>query len=243
MRLSAVNRRTAAQTAVLERSANAAGVRVANVPKTAVRPLSVAMKEGSAAEHDAAEQSPFVTELLAGRVNGRGYADYLRRLRVIYGALEEAVRARRDDPLVAAVYDPALERLSAVDADLRHWAPGAARDVSSPAAAAYRDRIAGASWGGALLAHHYTRYLGDLSGGQAIGKILDRTFDLDGAGLAFYRFPVRPKPYKDSYRARIDGLTLDADEIAQAVDEVKVAFRLNQALFDELAENLPAYRQ
>ena len=201
------------------------------------------MKEGSAAEHDAAEQSPFVTELLAGRVNGQGYADYLRRLRMIYGALEKAVRARRDDPLVAAVYDPALERLSAVDADLEHWAPGAPHEVSSPSAATYRDRIAGASWGGALLAHHYTRYLGDLSGGQAIGKILDRTFGLNGAGLAFYEFPVRLKPYKDSYRARLDALSLGAEEIDRAVDEVKVAFKLNRALFDELGEYLPVYQQ
>ena len=95
----------------------------------AVQPLSVAMKEGSTAEHEAAEQSPFVSELLAGRVNGQGYADYLLRLRVVYGALEDAVRARRDDPLVAAVYDPALERVSAIDADLEHWAPGAAHEV------------------------------------------------------------------------------------------------------------------
>ena len=209
----------------------------------AVQPLSVAMKEGSTAEHDAAEQSPFVSELLAGRVNSRGYADYLLRLRVVYGALEDAVRGRRDDPLVAAVYDPALERVPAIDADLQHWAPGAAHGVQSPAAQAYRDRIAGAPWGGALVAHHYTRYLGDLSGGQIIGKMLDRTFGLGGAGLAFYEFPVRAKPYKDEYRARLDGLVLDADEVGRAVDEVKVAFGLNQALFDELAGNLPAYRR
>jgi heme oxygenase len=209
----------------------------------AVRPLSVAMKEGSTAEHDAAESSPFVSELLAGRINGQGYADYLLRLRVVYGALEDAVRARRDDPLVVAVYDPALERLTAIDADLDYWAPRAAHEVESPAAQAYRDRVTGASWGGALVAHHYTRYLGDLSGGQIIGKILDRKFGLGGAGLAFYEFPIRPKPYKDAYRARLDGLGLDTDEIASAVDEVKVAFRLNQTLFDELADNLPAYRR
>ena len=209
----------------------------------AVQPLSVAMKEGSTAEHDAAEQSPFVSELLAGRVNAQGYADYLLRLRVVYGALEGAVRERRDDPLVAAVYDPALERLAAIDADLEHWAAGAAHGAESPAAQAYSDRITGASWGGALVAHHYTRYLGDLSGGQIIGKVLDRTFALDGAGLAFYEFPVRAKPYKDAYRTRLDGLVLDADAIDRAVDEVKVAFGLNQALFDELADNLPAYRR
>jgi heme oxygenase len=208
-----------------------------------VQPLSAAMKEGSTAEHEAAEQSPFVAELLAGRVNAHGYADYLRRLRVVYGALEDAVRTRRADPLVAAVYDPALERVAAIDADLEHWAPGAAHVVDSRAAQAYRDRIAGASWGGALVAHHYTRYLGDLSGGQIIGKMLDRTFDLNGAGLAFYTFPVRAKPYKDEYRARLDGLVLDADEIGRAVNEVKVAFGLNQGLFDELAGNLPDYQR
>ncbi|MCV7179824.1 biliverdin-producing heme oxygenase [Mycolicibacterium sphagni] len=200
------------------------------------------MRDGSAADHDAAERSPFVAELLGGNVNAQGYVDYLLRLRLVYAAIEDAVRARRDDPLVAAVYDPALERLSAIDADLDHWAPGIGREVDSAAAATYRDRVAGFSWGGDLLAHHYTRYLGDLSGGQAIGRILDRTFDLGGAGLAFYEFPLRAKPYKDEYRARLDGLGLAAAEIDRVVDEVKVAFRLNQALLTELGENLAAYR-
>jgi heme oxygenase (biliverdin-producing, ferredoxin) len=206
------------------------------------QPLSVALKEGSAVEHARAEQSPFVTELLAGRVNDRGYADYLLRLRVVYGALEDAVRARRHDPMVAAVYDPMLERLPAIDADLSYWKPHGGSEIQSPAAEAYRDRIAEASWGGALVAHHYTRYLGDLSGGRAIGKILDRTFALKGAGLAMYRFAMRPKPFKDRYRARIDALCLDPDAVRCAVDEVKVAFGLNQAMFDELSGNLPAYQ-
>lgn len=215
-----------------------------SMPSTAeaIRPLSVALKEGSAAEHDAAEQSPFVAELLAGRVGARGYTDYLLRLRVIYSALEDAVRAHRDDPLVAAVYDPALERTAALDADLAYWAPEGAGGPDSPAANAYRDRIAAAGWGGALVAHHYTRYLGDLSGGQAIGRILDREFGLGSAGLAFYDFPLRVKPYKDGYRDRLDGLGLGAADVDRVVDEVKVAFGLNQAVFDELSENLPSYR-
>lgn len=150
------------------------------------------MKEGSAEEHARAEQSPFVTELLAGRVNNRGYADYLLRLRVIYAALENAVRSRRDDPMVAAVYDPLLERLPAIEADLKHWNTHGSNEIQSPAAEAYRARIAAASWGGALVAHHYTRYLGDLSGGQAIGKVLNRTFAPGGAGLAMSDSPYAP---------------------------------------------------
>lgn len=206
--------------------------------------LSTAMREGSMAEHEAAENAPFVSQLLAGHVNERGYADYLLRLRVVYAALEDVVRRHAGDPLVDAVRDPALERLASIDADLDHWAPGTDRAVDSPAAETYRERLLGASWGGAVLAHHYTRYLGDLSGGQAIGTLLGRTFGLeDGDGLAFYAFPEIPKtkPYKDAYRARLDGLGLGTLDTERVVAEVKVAFRLNQALFVELSERLPSY--
>jgi heme oxygenase (biliverdin-producing, ferredoxin) len=208
---------------------------MSSVAVPSVRRLSVAMKDGSAAEHLAAEQTPFMSELVGGRVTAAGYAEYLLRLRSVYAALEDAIRARSDDHMVAAVYDPALERLPAIDADLEHWLPGATPDVDSPAATAYRDRLAGLTWGGSLVAHHYTRYLGDLSGGRAVGKIVDRTFGLGGAGLAFYEFPVRPKPYKDAYRDRLDALHPDPDEIDRIVDEVRIAFGLNHALLDELS--------
>ena len=94
-----------------------------------------------------------------------------------------------------------------------------------------------------LVAHHYTRYLGDLSGGQSVGRALHRAFDLNGAGLAFYDFPIaKPKPYKDAYRARLDALDLRPADVDRVVEEVKVAFRLNQAVFDELGRDLDSYR-
>jgi len=208
-------------------------------------PLSTAMRDGSKVEHEAAEGSVFMTELLAGRVAEAGYAAYLLRLRVVYDALESAGRAHHHDPLVGAVHDQDLERLAALDADLDHWAPGGDRSVDSPAADRYADRIrtAAAEWGGAHVAHHYTRYLGDLSGGQAIGRILDRDFDLGGRGIAFYAFASipKPKPYKDAYRARLDALGTTPAEKARIVSEVQEAFRLNRALFAELGERLPEY--
>jgi heme oxygenase len=208
--------------------------------------LSAAMREGSMAEHQAAEDSSFMADLLGGKVNERGYADYLLRLRVVYATMEEIVTAHGDDAAVAAVADVALERLAAIDADLDHWlAEGEERTVDSPAAQAYRQRLldAAAEWPTLMVAHHYTRYLGDLSGGQAIGRILDRTFELDGAGIAFYDFPEIPKPkiYKDGYRARLDALDLTPEEQERVVTEVKTAFQLNQALFVELGQHLEAY--
>jgi heme oxygenase (biliverdin-producing, ferredoxin) len=216
---------------------------------TATEPsLSQAMKSGSQAEHEAAEGSDFMAELLGGRINEQGYAAYLLRLRTVYLTLEEILRERAHDPVVAAVHDPALERLAAIDADLEHWAPGASRHVESPAAAAYSSRLreaGAATTGGALAAHHYTRYLGDLSGGQAIGRILDRCFDLGGRGISFYSFAEipKPKPYKDAYRARLDALALSPQAVTDVVEEVKIAFRLNQDLFSELGTQLETYRR
>jgi heme oxygenase len=214
--------------------------------------LSTAMREGSMAEHEAAENAPFMGELLGGRLNRQAYADYLLRFRVVYAALEQAVRAHAADPMVATLYDAALERLAAIDADLAYWSPDVdpTAPVDSPAATAYRDRIVAAAaeaaqgWGGALVAHHYTRYLGDLSGGQAIGRILDRTFDLDGQGVAFYEFAEipKPKPYKDRYRAALDAIEVDAEGVTRVVDEVRAVFALNQAIFVELGQDLDAYR-
>ena len=213
-------------------------------------PLSTAMREGSRAEHEAAEGSSFIGELLAGRVSEAGYAAYLMRLRAVYAALESVGRSFAEDPYVAAVHDRDLERLACLDADLAHWAPagGSPSPVleESPATSAYVERLhASAAWGGLYVAHHYTRYLGDLSGGQAIGRTLDREFELGGRGVSFYAFDAVPKvkPYKDAYRARLDALGSSPADTARIVAEVQVAFRLNRALFAELGALLPSFRR
>ena len=210
--------------------------------------LSAAMKEGSAVEHDEAEHSAFMDELLGGRINAAGYADYLRALRRVYATLETLGRALSDDPVSGPVIDAGLDRLAAIDADLDFWAPGETHESDSEAAASYAAAIAASAvWGGLYLAHHYTRYLGDLSGGQAVGRILDRAFDLDGQGLAFYDFAEigKNKPYKDVYREKLDviGATLSPEDRIRVVDEVRKAFQLNHDLFAELGRNLDAYRR
>ncbi len=210
--------------------------------------LSVAMKEGSAVEHDEAEHSVFMDELLGGRVNEAGYVAYLRALRPVYATLETLGRELTDDAVTGSVIDAGLDRLAALDADLEYWAPGESHETDSAAAAAYAAAIAAsAGWGGLYLAHHYTRYLGDLSGGQAVGRILDRAFELDGQGLAFYDFAEigKNKPYKDLYREKLDaiGAQLSPEDRLRVVEEVRKAFHLNHDLFTELSRNIEAYRR
>lgn len=214
---------------------------------TAVEPLSTLLRDGSRAEHTAAEGSRFMRVVLDGQISREAYGDYLLRLHGVYSALERVGRELAADAMASAVVDPALARVPALESDLDFWVGAQWRDrrLDSAATAAYVRRVEQAGeWGGLFVAHHYTRYLGDLSGGQAIGRILGRAYDLtDGLGLAFYDFAQipKPKPYKDAYRARLDALELSGVERERILDEVKVVFGLNGALFDELSAGLPGH--
>lgn len=217
------------------------------VTVTLVQPgtLSTMMREGSRPEHQAAEQSGFMEALMGNRVNQTGYAQYLAMFRPIYAALEEVSEALLDDEIASVVIDSDLYRLPSIDKDLDFWSTWGIEVVDSPAVAAYVTRVhESAKWGGYFLAHHYTRYLGDLSGGQAIGRILGRSFGLEaGEGLAFYEFSGIPKPkiYKDAYRAKLDAIPLSAEDRERVVAEVRSTFGLNQAIFEELGENIDQY--
>lgn len=214
--------------------------------------LAALLREGSQEEHRSAEGQSFVTELLAGRVSATGYLAFLTRLVAVYDALESVGAALADDPYAHALVDPALHRSAALREDLTFWSRQSGHDVDalhvdaavgqvmrdSPATAAYVDRVLdSATWGGLYVAHHYTRYLGDLSGGQAMSRVLTRTFGLcPPEGVRFFEFTQIPrvKPYKDGYRARLDALPLDGAGRARMLAEVKVAFALNEGLFAEL---------
>lgn len=216
----------------------------------ATTPLSVAMREGSRAEHDKAEHSGFTTDLMAGKINALGYLHYLEGLRTVYRALEEVGRELATTSPVDGIHDTQLERSAALDEDIAYWTDRAGTPEGHPSAAAdaYAERVrATVDNPVRYAAHHYTRYLGDLSGGLAIGRVLARTYDLDpgGIGLAFYRFAEidKPKVYKDAYRAALDAMPVTDEQRDDLIDEVKAAFHCNQAFFAELGESAATYRQ
>ncbi|MCK6211572.1 biliverdin-producing heme oxygenase [Georgenia sp. EYE_87] len=202
-------------------------------------PLSGQLREGTRAEHRAAESQEFVERLLAGELDVAAYADLAAQQLEIYGALEDSDAAMRRDPRSAGLVMPDLERVPSIERDLAHLYGAGWRDAIRilPATGAYAARLRDAA---ARLpeyaAHAYTRYLGDLSGGQIIKRMMQRRYGMGAEGLAFYDFPgiPRTKPLKDLYRERLDALGLDVSETARAVAEAQEAFRLNRAMFDEL---------
>ena len=89
-----------------------------------------------------------------------------------------------------------------------------------------------------LVGHHYTRYLGDLSGGQILKGIAEKALDLPrNEGLHFYDFPKieDKKEFKTKYREGLDKVTTDTSKINDIIAEANYAFRLNMYMFDGLS--------
>ncbi|WP_327785624.1 biliverdin-producing heme oxygenase [Arthrobacter sp. 18067] len=89
-----------------------------------------------------------------------------------------------------------------------------------------------------LMAHHYVRYLGDLSGGQIISALVQRHYGLTPEGLNFYAFKEigKIKPYKDAYRARLDATDFSAAERSEILNYAAEAFETNRQVFVDLME-------
>ena len=93
------------------------------------------------------------------------------------------------------------------------------------------------------MGHHYTRYLGDLSGGQILKNIAQKAMNMQGdAGLRFYVFDdiADEKAFKTTYRSAMDTLPIDQAMADRIVEEANHAFHLNMNMFKELEGNLVA---
>lgn len=211
-------------------------------PVATAAPLSTALREGTREQHSQAEGMQFVEALLAGRLGRAAYTDLAVQQLAVYTALEHAGGLLRGAGADHGLVFDELTRVPAIERDLAYLLGPAWRDRVEvlPATRAYAERLVDCATDLCrYAAHAYTRYLGDLSGGQVVKRMVQRHYGLGDAGVQFYDFPEihKLKPFKDVYRDRLDRLPLDAAQRAAVVDEARVAFRLNQAMFAELGEH------
>ncbi|HCS56660.1 MAG TPA: biliverdin-producing heme oxygenase [Gordonia polyisoprenivorans] len=205
-------------------------------PATQPVAVSTRLREATAVAHQQAENSPFIDDLMSGRLDVAAYRRLAEQLFFVYRALESVGDALAEDPVGGAVHDERLRRVPRLRTDLA--ALGSDVDAVSPlpAVAAYVEAIeATRSDAARHVAHHYTRYLGDLSGGQVVAHRMRQHYGVEDSALSFYAFDIdKLKRYKDAYRDRLDALPLDDAGVDRLVAEAVRAFEHNQALFADL---------
>lgn len=204
-------------------------------------PLSVRLRAETRAAQGATQRSGFLGALAAGRLPLRAYADLIAQHWFIYEALETAAAAMIDDPVAGAFVDRELDRLPWLEADLIFLdGPGwANRIVARTATTTYCTRLREAALASApgFIAHHYARYLDDLSGGRYLGPAVARSYGLKGDGHRFFVFPgVEPVAFKARYRRLLDAVSWSRSQERMFLTEVAEAYRLNIALLTELKE-------
>ncbi|WP_328474018.1 biliverdin-producing heme oxygenase [Streptomyces sp. NBC_00448] len=212
-------------------------------PLPVAAPFSTVIRTASQDLHTQVNNTEFMSDMLGGRLGVEAYARYTEQLWFVYRALEDGSAALADDPVAGPFLYPELLRVPSLERDLDHLrGPGwRQKAVPVPATAAYTARIAevAASWPAGYVAHHYTRYLGDLSGGQVVRDTAQKTwgFDHKGDGVRFYVFDAIPNPaaFKREYRTLLDAMPLDAADQDRVIAESRLAFTFNGSLLAELA--------
>ena len=197
------------------------------------------VKRATLQVHDESKESLFATSLMAGELDPSAFAQWLLALLPVYTTLETSLIAQRSDPWIHIFDHRKLDRRRRIANDLQFL--GFDPDTSPstlPASSAYSSVVQEASQDPVrLLAHHYTRYLGDMIGGRVIARCLDEKYGIDAAGRTCYDFSELGDVfhYRKQYRVLVDLMPWSTDERSRFIDETQAAYRVNRLLFDELA--------
>ena len=198
--------------------------------------------EGTKQSHSAAENTKFVSSFLRGVVSKKGYRQLVANYYFIYQAMEVEVLRLKDDPVVGPLNMKELyrHRRLAKACEYFYGDDWAKTIYPTEACQQYVNRIREVAHDQTelLVGHHYTRYLGDLSGGQILRNIAKNSLKLDDGGLDFYEFDIEnKKEFKNNYRATLNTLPVTESQVSAIVSEANYAFRLNMFMFEELEGN------
>ena len=196
-----------------------------------------------------AENTGFVACFLKGVVEKTSYRKLIGDLYFVYQAMEEEIDrlVKEDHPIIKHIGFKELCRKETLENDLKfYYGKNWINEIKiSDSAQLYVNRIRSIAIESPelLVGHHYTRYIGDLSGGQILKKIAQKALNLEGEnGLNFYKFELidDEKEFKKSYSETLNKLPIDQQVADKIVEEANEAFQYNMKMFNELEGNLIA---
>ena len=211
--------------------------------------LATQLREGTKKSHTMAENTGFVSCFLKGVVDKSTYRKLIADLYFVYFTMEEELSRliKEHHPVVSLIDFEELNRCGSLEEDLSFYFGENWNNLLpvSSSAKAYKDRIKhiAVTQPELLIGHHYTRYIGDLSGGQILKRIAKKAMNISGEnGLKFYEFAQikDPKEFKLKYSQTLNSLPIDQKMADSIVDEANLAFKYNMDMFKELEGNLIA---
>ncbi len=212
--------------------------------------LASELREGTKHSHTLAENTAFMKCFLKGIVDREVFRKLMANLYFVYCELETAIQNNLDNPVVKAIYFAEIERKANIEKDLAYYYGENWQDLISPleAGKTYVNRIkeVAVTNPSLLVAHAYVRYMGDLSGGQSLKKIVRKALNLpENEGTRFHEFEAFPTPeerrnFKFTYRDTLNELHLDPVLAAEIIEEANYAFRLNRDVMHELEPDVKA---
>jgi heme oxygenase len=204
--------------------------------------ILAAMRDRTHRLHTEAERSGIVRDVLRGTASKDGYALLLRNLHPVYQALEDGLERHKRTELLCGLARSELYRSAAIEADLDAIAgpgwPALLPLLDAARCYAARVAVAGEGDGALLLAHAYTRFLGDLSGGRVMAARLAASLPELPAVLSFHAFPgiTDVERFKVDYRLAFEVAGSRIPAVERVVEEAAEAFSLNIALSNEVQE-------
>jgi len=209
----------------------------ANARKTG---MALLLDDGTRKSHSIAENTQFLTGFFKGLGDKESFSKLVTSLYFVYKAMEEAFDTL-DDPSVKALDYPELRRLPALEEDMEYFHGPEWRQKVQPSVGAikYVEQIkkVAAEKPYLLVGHQYSRYVGDLFGGQMISGMAAKSLSLEqGAGTAFYDFKdiSDTKAFIQTWYRALNDMELTDAQKEEIVVEANVVFRLNIEIFEEL---------
>ena len=207
--------------------------------------LAIKLRSGTQHSHAETENIGFMKCFVKGLVDRNCFAKFLSNLYFVYSELELAIENRKNNSCLSVVYFPELKRKTNLEKDLEfyyglNWKNQIA---PSPQAQNYVSRIREVyeKEPELLIGHAYTRYMGDLSGGQMLQKVVQSTLKLEGyQGTSFYNFEQIPDKtaFKNKYREALDKVPVDDKTAEKIVLEANKSFSFNMKIAKELEQIL-----
>lgn len=207
--------------------------------------LAMKLRAGTQHAHTAAENVGFTKCFVQGAIDRDTFAKFLSNLYFVYSELETALVQHQHHSALGLMYFGELNRQANLEKDLEFYygANWRSQINPSPATQQYVARIRdlAANDPVLLIAHAYTRYLGDLSGGQMFQKIAQDKLQLKGyEGTSFYDFAgiADKQAFKVTYRDTLNSLKLSEAVSDRIVAEANIAFAFNARMAQDLDNSI-----